>query len=152
MNSYAAVGWCIFFVSLIELIGIGWLYGSDQMLDNIEDMLGYRVPRIWFKLCWKILTPVTVILLMIHSLIQYRPLVYDRVYVYPTWANAIGWLMTMSSVLLIPGYAIYAIWKAEGVGLSQRFRRTVTASHIGRDTGGDAAKNFLDITETEERL
>ena len=38
----------------------------------------------------------------------YEPLTYED-YVYPVWANVIGWLIALSSVAMIPGVAIYKI-------------------------------------------
>lgn len=38
----------------------------------------------------------------------YQPLTYED-YVYPVWANVIGWLIATSSVAMIPGVAIYKI-------------------------------------------
>ena len=33
---------------------------------------------------------------------------------YPGWAEFIGWVMALSSMSLIPGFAIYQLWKTPG--------------------------------------
>lgn len=38
----------------------------------------------------------------------YEPLTYED-YVYPVWANVLGWLIATSSIAMIPGIAIYKI-------------------------------------------
>ena len=38
----------------------------------------------------------------------YEPLTYED-YVYPLWANVLGWFIASSSVAMIPGIAIYKI-------------------------------------------
>lgn len=38
----------------------------------------------------------------------YEPLTYED-YVYPLWANVMGWLIASSSIIMIPGVAIYKI-------------------------------------------
>lgn len=52
------------------------------------------------------------------SLIQYRPLTFNRWYVYPTWAYVMGWMMALSSILLVPGWALYKLTTVTGT-LSQ---------------------------------
>ena len=42
-----------------------------------------------------------------------EPLSYAE-YVFPTWANGIGWLITATSLSLIPGYAIYHLITTPG--------------------------------------
>ena len=44
--------------------------------------------------------------MFIFSVAQYQPLTYMD-YRYPQWGEAIGWMMALSSILVIPGYAIY---------------------------------------------
>lgn len=38
----------------------------------------------------------------VYSVVEYKPLSFDRWYVYPDWAYALGWLLTLSSILLVP--------------------------------------------------
>ena len=42
----------------------------------------------------------------VFSVVKYEPLVYMN-YRYPSWGEGIGWLMALSSIIAIPGYAIY---------------------------------------------
>lgn len=43
----------------------------------------------------------------------YEPLTYEG-YVYPLWANILGWFIASSSVAMIPGVAIYKICVTPG--------------------------------------
>jgi len=49
--------------------------------------------------------------IMIFSWVKYTDLEGDE---YPDWADAIGWLMTLSVVVAIIGGALYAICTAPG--------------------------------------
>ncbi|XP_077972776.1 sodium- and chloride-dependent betaine transporter-like [Styela clava] len=105
-NSYSVSGWCLYFMAFIEMISIGWLYGGDKMLDNIKRMIGFNVPRLWMKITWKYIGPFASLVLMINSLALYEPLKYDQNYVYPVWANALGWMTALNSILCVPILAI----------------------------------------------
>ena len=47
---------------------------------------------------------------MIYGLSQYKPLDYQG-YVYPSWANAFGWIMAGSSMACIPVGAVIMVIK-----------------------------------------
>ncbi|KAB0394612.1 hypothetical protein E2I00_010962 [Balaenoptera physalus] len=53
---YACSGTCLLFLSVFEVICIGWVYGADRFYDNMEDMFGYR-PWPLVKISWLFLTP-----------------------------------------------------------------------------------------------
>ncbi|XP_020296597.1 sodium-dependent dopamine transporter, partial [Pseudomyrmex gracilis] len=46
--------------------------------------------------------------IIVYGLMGYEPLSYED-YVYPVWANILGWLIACSSIVMIPGMAIYKI-------------------------------------------
>ena len=46
--------------------------------------------------------------ILIFSWIDFKSSKYDK-YVFPGWADALGFLITLSSICLIPGIAIYKV-------------------------------------------
>uniref|UniRef100_A0A8C6TJY7 Transporter n=1 Tax=Neogobius melanostomus TaxID=47308 RepID=A0A8C6TJY7_9GOBI len=56
IDKYGASGFTLLFIAIFECIVIGWIYGADRFLHNIEDMIGYP-PMPVFKYCWMFITP-----------------------------------------------------------------------------------------------
>uniref|UniRef100_A0A8C3HW18 Transporter n=1 Tax=Chrysemys picta bellii TaxID=8478 RepID=A0A8C3HW18_CHRPI len=110
---YAASGTCLLFLTIFEVICVGWVYGADRFYDNIEDMIGYR-PWPLIKMCWQVVTPGVCLVTFLFSLIKYTPLKYNNWYVYPLWGYALGWLMALSSMICIPLYVIFILLKTRG--------------------------------------
>ncbi|XP_070826073.1 sodium- and chloride-dependent GABA transporter 2-like [Chaetodon trifascialis] len=118
---YACNGCCLFFTCVFETMAIGWLFGADRLCGVIKDMTGVRANPL-FKICWCYLTPLVSLGTLVCSLVWYKPLTFNRWYVYPAWAYILGWILALSSTMLVPGLALYKV--ATGTGnLSQRVRR-----------------------------
>ncbi|ROJ25322.1 Sodium- and chloride-dependent betaine transporter [Anabarilius grahami] len=50
----------------------------------------------------------------IYSIVEYQPLTFNHWYVYPDWAYAQGWLLALSSILLVPGWALSQMFVGKG--------------------------------------
>ncbi|XP_039998127.1 sodium- and chloride-dependent GABA transporter 2-like isoform X2 [Xiphias gladius] len=118
-DHFSCSGASLLLLSIVQSLAIGWVYGADRFSANIRDMTGYS-PLPVFKLCWKYLTPAVCTATFVFSLVRWSPLNLGKGLVAPVWATTLGWLLTLSSVSLLPIWAIYALVTTPG-SLPQRF-------------------------------
>ncbi|XP_059418491.1 sodium- and chloride-dependent GABA transporter 2-like [Carassius carassius] len=118
-DNYACSGACLLFLSVFESLAMGWIFGAERMFDTIEDMTNSR-PNYIFMLCWKYLTPLVSMLTFVCSVVEYQPPTFNRWYMYPDWAYTLGWLLALSSILLVPGWAMGRLLAGKG-SLKQRW-------------------------------
>lgn len=52
--------------------------------------------------------------IFLFHLVNYKPLTYNNVYVYPWWGEVIGWCLALSSMLCIPVSLLYKLFRAKG--------------------------------------
>ncbi|KAF6357563.1 solute carrier family 6 member 3 [Rhinolophus ferrumequinum] len=107
-----AAGTSILFGVLIEAIGVAWFYGVRQFSDDIKQMTGQR-PSLYWRLCWKFVSPCFLLFVVVVSIVTFRPPHYGD-YVFPEWANALGWAIAMSSMSMVPIYAAYKFCSLPG--------------------------------------
>ncbi|XP_076352499.1 sodium- and chloride-dependent glycine transporter 1-like [Tachypleus tridentatus] len=101
-------------IAIIELVVIGWIYGIDRFLEDIKVMLGqYPFHYQYWRSIWKVVTPLSIVGVLVFSWIDLHPTEYGS-YVYPDWATAVGWIVSMFSVSAIPIVACIQISKTEG--------------------------------------
>lgn len=48
------------------------------------------------------------------QIITFKPIKYNKTYVYPEWAQAFGVMLAVVSIICIPTYIIFKLWNAEG--------------------------------------
>ncbi|XP_029483202.1 sodium- and chloride-dependent GABA transporter 2-like isoform X1 [Oncorhynchus nerka] len=118
IDYYGCSGACVLFVAVFESLAVGWIFGADHMEDAIKDMTAQR-PCVLFRLCWRYFTPLVSLTSFILHMVDYKPLKFNRWYMYPDWAYALGWAMALSSILLVPLWGIGKICVGTG-SLRQR--------------------------------
>ncbi|XP_053300056.1 sodium- and chloride-dependent GABA transporter 2 isoform X2 [Pleuronectes platessa] len=112
VDNYGANGACILFLSFVQCVAVGWGFGAERMCDAVEEMTGQR-PWFIFILCWRYFTPLICMVCFICSFVDYQALTFGN-YVYPDWAYYLGWVITLSSIVVIPIWAIGKICLTKG--------------------------------------
>uniref|UniRef100_A0A667YX78 Transporter n=1 Tax=Myripristis murdjan TaxID=586833 RepID=A0A667YX78_9TELE len=91
LDYYACNGACILFLCVFESLALGWIFGRYSMQISCIS----KDPNV-----------ICVSVSFIGSLVQYKPLTFNRSYVYPAWVNLLGWLLALSSIVVAPGWAL----------------------------------------------
>ncbi|XP_078731087.1 creatine transporter-like isoform X6 [Lampetra fluviatilis] len=124
-DNYAVSGYTLLWQVGWQCIVVAWVYGSSRFMEDVVLMIGYR-PNWWIGWCWKFITPTLCMGMLLFQLIQYKGPTYNKVYVYPWWGEALGWLLSLSSMLCLPLTLLYLL-VARGKGtLKQRWRHLTT--------------------------
>ncbi|XP_037070477.1 sodium- and chloride-dependent glycine transporter 1-like [Pollicipes pollicipes] len=123
LDSYAGT-FSALTVGMAEVLVVAHIYGADRLLDDIRTMLGYYpFHYVWWKWSWKLVTPVMVTGLLLFTWIDHSPLTYGA-YEFPLWATAVGWIISLTSVAMIPLVAAIKLCSMDSsLSLMQRVRR-----------------------------
>lgn len=111
----------LIFIAVCETIAICWIYGISKICDDIEYMLGHR-PGYYWKATWTISSPIALAFIFIYAVIDYKPLKYGATYQFPTWANVIGWLIFLISILQIPIWGFICVYKQNATTIKEKFK------------------------------
>uniref|UniRef100_A0A3P9BM37 Uncharacterized protein n=1 Tax=Maylandia zebra TaxID=106582 RepID=A0A3P9BM37_9CICH len=113
LDHHVCSGTTLLLLSFCQSVSIGWVYGADRFYGNISDMIGYR-PHPFMKYCWRYITPFICFGTFVFSIVRYSPLKFSSTYVYPLWANILGWFIATVSLSLIPLFLLYKIIQGKG--------------------------------------
>lgn len=110
MDNYS-VPYAALVIGFFEMVAIAWVYGIERHLKNIHKMMGFPVwPHLYWKCIAKFACPIIMATIFTLILVHHSPLTYND-YVFPTYSNVIGWILTLSSVIMIPIFALYEFSK-----------------------------------------
>uniref|UniRef100_A0A8C6V353 Transporter n=1 Tax=Neogobius melanostomus TaxID=47308 RepID=A0A8C6V353_9GOBI len=122
MDHYTAVV-SLMFLAFAEVVSVCWVFGTPRISLMVKRMLG-RSPNIYFRVCWLILCPMLVLCILVASIVQYTPVRYGK-YKYPSWAEGVGWGVSLVSIIWIPLGAIHELYINKG-SLHDRLKSAVT--------------------------
>lgn len=75
-------------------------------------MLGYK-PGFYWRITWGFFAPVILTVIFVYSLVDYKPLRYEQ-YDYPDWADVLGWMLALASMIQIPFWAVVQTMRQKG--------------------------------------
>ncbi|XP_048243224.1 sodium- and chloride-dependent GABA transporter 3-like [Haliotis rufescens] len=131
------VDWYAYFPSvavfaMLECIVVGWCYGTERLQEDINNMWGQRIPRV-VVICIKFVCPLLLFLVFCYSLYSYRPPKYGD-YNYPTWATAVGWLISLASLLPLPVVFIWTVVNRDETTLTKKLKKSLEPNETWRRT------------------
>jgi len=124
MDFYSCSGMALLWVCFFQTVAIGWVFGAQRFCDCVEQMTGHK-PNIFWYLCWKFFAPAVMLAVFIFYCISYTPVTYGEDYKYPKWAEGMGLCMSFTSMIWVPGYAIYYLATQPGT-LMQNLRTGIS--------------------------
>ncbi|XP_031574817.1 sodium- and chloride-dependent betaine transporter-like isoform X2 [Actinia tenebrosa] len=121
---YQSGGISLLFVGFCEVAFIGWGVGTERLSMIIENMIGKK-PNYYFIICWKFLSPVVCLLIIIAQIVMWSGISYNK-QPYPQWAECVGWLLAFLSMAFIPVIAIMQLYKAKGATFTEKWRNALS--------------------------
>ncbi|XP_077293803.1 sodium-dependent nutrient amino acid transporter 1-like [Arctopsyche grandis] len=109
----------VYILGIGQIIAVSWIYGIRRFCNDIEFMLKMKVSIYW-RLCWSVLTPMILIVILTYSLITLEKISYNGVE-YPTSAIVCGWLLSGCGIFLLPLFAMIAFYKRRDLGIPEMF-------------------------------
>lgn len=93
-------------ICLVEVLIVGWTYGVDNFVRDLEFMTSDKI-NWWWKISWKIVIPILLILTL--SIIAFNTSGSYHGVLFPNWAIALGWFSCALSMVCIPAYMAYRL-------------------------------------------
>ena len=167
-----SASWNLLVFAFLEVVIISWCYGVDNFLDNIKEM-GMNLPwpiKMYWKICWKFITPIILLVVVTVTFVQNMKLqtvLYkkkdgeDEIYVWSDGIQALGWLMPLTTLLIIPVLGVYQIWmrKSDGKCISgwamfkptNAWQPSPDSERILEKEVHERYKNFSDVSRRASR-
>lgn len=102
----------VLFVVFVEGVVICWIYGAERFSQKVYQMLG-SPPGLYWRLCWTYISPIFLLVVLVFSFERARTTDLD-VSKYPWWSVRVGVATALSSMMLVPLYAVYMLLKTPG--------------------------------------
>ncbi|NXM08795.1 SC6A7 protein, partial [Tyrannus savana] len=134
LDDYSA-GFGLMVVVITTCLVVTRVYGMKRFCRDIHMMLGFK-PGPYFRACWMVLSPATMMALLVYNIVKYQPSEYGS-YRFPTWAEVLGILMGVLSCLMIPLGMVVAVLREEGT----LWERVQQASRPAMDWGPSLEEN-----------
>ena len=99
----------ILVLALLEVIGVSWVYGVNNIIRDLNSMMKTSLGWYW-RLCWGAVTPIALTLILLYSFIDYSPVTFNGQPL-PTWMQVLGWVTTIAGLMFVPAVIFYQSWR-----------------------------------------
>ncbi|CAF2381555.1 unnamed protein product [Rotaria sp. Silwood2] len=137
-------------IGVIELFCIAWVYGVDNFCDDIALMIGEkRRPSIFWKICWKYISPLILLFTIVFSSLFYQDVTLDD-YIYPSWALALGWIVVIACLGWLPYIFLVEICRRGTWGIIKEARLPHARWGPAREEHRQLSKRYANKHDTKQ--
>ncbi|GAB0092575.1 Transporter [Sergentomyia squamirostris] len=108
LMEWHTASWAILLLGFAEIVIISWVYGINRAFSNLHDM-GIKfntAMRGYWWIVWTVIAPIGSIGIFIFTLTDIKGTEY-RDYIFPVWADALGWILGATTLLPFPIFIIF---------------------------------------------
>uniref|UniRef100_A0AC35G1G4 Uncharacterized protein n=1 Tax=Panagrolaimus sp. PS1159 TaxID=55785 RepID=A0AC35G1G4_9BILA len=168
-NDYTA-SFALMVLLFLEIVLVCHIYGIKNYIYDLRSMMG--VPKTtlakWFgptgyypAFVWTIICPIVCAIIFVLALATQitHNMTYGkgtRIYVYPNWSIAFGWMLSLIPFIFPPAFVIYNLRKFHQKGLSWRELLRLQPKwpsytrHQMKGTGGAANSDRIGVADPHE--
>ncbi|XP_031640366.1 sodium- and chloride-dependent GABA transporter 1-like isoform X2 [Contarinia nasturtii] len=109
--------WAILLLGIAEIVVLSWVYGIDRTFDNLSHMnirLSGWVRAYWWSMLMFV-TPIASFIVFIFTVLTMGQTEFNG-YMFPQWADALGWMVGLST--LLPFFSFIGYYLLKGRSLS----------------------------------
>ncbi|XP_069114429.1 sodium- and chloride-dependent glycine transporter 2-like [Argopecten irradians] len=121
------IGLSIPIFGFIELLIVGWIYGTERFSRDVTMMIGYGIPVV-MRIAIVFVAPVALLFVFVFAFGTYEAPSYGS-YKYPAYATAIGVVIGLVPLVPVVAIAIVAIRRSPGSTITQRIKNACKPSH-----------------------
>ena len=147
---YYAGSFIVFILATLEIIGIFWVYGLENFLDDVEYMLKRR-PSVYWRLCWTLVVPILLAVILVYTIINLKPLTYSGIS-YPDSAHAAGWTICTFGILQVPFWMIYAIISKRNLSPLEMIKSAFKPSSDWGPKNSKELDSWIEFKETKRKI
>ncbi|CAD6198650.1 unnamed protein product [Caenorhabditis auriculariae] len=116
--------WPLVVVAFLECMAISWVYGVDNLLDNVKWITGSYPPCYMFwKILWKFICPMVFLSILSFLWLEWHAIAYES-YVFPYWSVILGWVVGAIPLIFVPIVGIWEFCTAKG-NMSQKWQNVL---------------------------
>lgn len=112
LMEWHTASWAILLIGFGEIVVLSWVYGMSRTLENIREM-GMKlriVTEYYWRSVWVVITPIGSVAIFIFILTDLGPTQF-RDYIFPAWADIMGWMFGLATLVPFIVFAIMQIVK-----------------------------------------
>lgn len=112
LMDWHTASWAILLLGMAEVVVLSWVYGMQRTFDNLCDM-NIRLKGVLRGYWWitlMVLSPVTCLAVFFFAMTDIKPTEFGD-YVFPAWADGLGWAMGASTLVPFAVLLVYRLIK-----------------------------------------